>query len=72
MKKNALNGENLTGNDRFEGYSISMLEELARILGFQYELYLVPDNKFGQLQSNNEWNGIMGEIVAGVRRFYHY
>ncbi|KTG39594.1 hypothetical protein cypCar_00012498, partial [Cyprinus carpio] len=33
----------LYGNDRFEGYCIDLLRELAAILGFTYEIRLVED-----------------------------
>lgn len=37
----------LYGNDRFEGYCIDLLKELAHILGFSYEIRLVEDGKYG-------------------------
>lgn len=58
--------ENMTGNDRFEGYCVELLHELSKILDFKYELYLVHDNKFGARLSDGSWNGMIGEVLAGV------
>ena len=32
-------------------------------LEFDYELYLVPDGLYGDIDSKHNWNGLMGEIV---------
>uniref|UniRef100_A0A8C4WVB5 Glutamate receptor n=1 Tax=Eptatretus burgeri TaxID=7764 RepID=A0A8C4WVB5_EPTBU len=53
----------LTGNDRFEGYCIDLLRQLASILGFTYEIHLVPDGKYGVMDENNEWNGLIRELI---------
>ena len=57
---------NLTGNDRFEGYCIELLQKLADVLDFKYELYLVHDNNFGGRLADGNWNGMVGEVLAGV------
>uniref|UniRef100_UPI0035900637 glutamate receptor ionotropic, kainate 2-like n=1 Tax=Myxine glutinosa TaxID=7769 RepID=UPI0035900637 len=53
----------LTGNDRFEGYCIDLLRQLASILGFTYEIHLVPDGTYGVMDENNEWNGLIRELI---------
>ena len=58
---------NRTGNDRFEGFCIDMLAMLADKLGFKYDIYLVPDGQYGEEQPNGQWNGLIGEVVSGVR-----
>ncbi|XP_055931528.1 glutamate receptor ionotropic, kainate 2-like isoform X2 [Argiope bruennichi] len=56
--------KNLTGNDRFEGFCIDLLKTIADLLGFSYELYIVPDKKFGaENTSTGEWNGLVREII---------
>ncbi|KAL1470479.1 hypothetical protein MTO96_040404, partial [Rhipicephalus appendiculatus] len=57
--------ENLEGNDRFEGFCVSMIEKVARILGFQYRLNIVADGRFGVEQEPGRWNGMIGELQAG-------
>ncbi|XP_022237656.1 glutamate receptor ionotropic, kainate 2-like isoform X1 [Limulus polyphemus] len=55
---------NVTGNDRFEGFCIDLLETIAGMLGFHYELNLVADNKFGaENTTTGEWNGLVKEII---------
>jgi len=63
---------NCTGNECFEGFVVDMMTEIAKQPVFQhsieYELYIVPDGLFGNLDPESmEWNGIMGEIISGVR-----
>ncbi|KAM9006500.1 glutamate receptor ionotropic, kainate 2 isoform X2 [Petaurus breviceps papuanus] len=54
----------LYGNDRFEGYCIDLLRELATILGFTYEIRLVEDGKYGaQDDVNGQWNGMVRELI---------
>ncbi|KAI1298706.1 Glutamate receptor ionotropic, kainate 2 [Halotydeus destructor] len=55
---------NFTGNDRFEGFCIDLLQTIADMLKFEYELYFVPDGKFGaENQTTHEWNGLVREII---------
>lgn len=57
----------LYGNDRFEGYCIDLLRELAIILGFTYEIRLVDDGKYGsQDESTGQWNGMVKELMDHV------
>lgn len=55
---------NQTGNARFYGFLIDLMEEIFEMLNknLTYNLYLVPDNKFGT-NNNGVWNGIIGELV---------
>lgn len=59
--------KNLTGNARFEGFCIDLLRWIAGQVGFNYEIRLVPDRKYGVLdQSTKEWNGIVRELMDRV------
>ncbi|NXC48712.1 GRIK3 protein, partial [Penelope pileata] len=53
----------LFGNDRFEGYCIDLLKELAVILGFSYEIRLVEDGKYGAQDDKGQWNGMIKELI---------
>ena len=44
-----------------------LLSHIARELDFKYEMYLVPDGNFGKKKENGEWNGMIGEVLKGVR-----
>lgn len=57
----------LTGNDRFEGFGIDVIHELAQILGFNYTFIIQEDGANGNLdRTTNEWNGMIREIIDGV------
>lgn len=56
----------LVGNDRFEGFCIDLLKELANILGFTYEIRLVPDGKYGSQDDKGQWNGMIRELIEHV------
>ncbi|CAG0894449.1 unnamed protein product, partial [Darwinula stevensoni] len=62
----------LTGNDRFEGFCIDLIEEIAHRLGFNYTFKLVDDKQYGKFvkDPNHEkggyWNGMIGEVINGV------
>lgn len=54
---NKTEGE-LQGNDRYVGYSMDLLKEIANVLEIQFEFRLVPSNKHDDL---------VNELVARVR-----
>lgn len=56
----------LFGNDRFEGYCVDLLKELAHILGFSYEIRLVEDGKYGAQDDKGQWNGMIKELIDHV------
>ncbi|XP_029307089.1 glutamate receptor ionotropic, kainate 3 [Cottoperca gobio] len=53
----------LVGNDRFEGFCIDLLKELANVLGFTYEIRLVPDGRYGSQDEKGQWNGMIRELI---------
>uniref|UniRef100_A0A8D0AD31 Glutamate receptor n=1 Tax=Sander lucioperca TaxID=283035 RepID=A0A8D0AD31_SANLU len=56
----------LDGNDRFEGFCIDLLKELANVLGFTYEIRLVPDGRYGSQDDKGQWNGMIRELIEHV------
>lgn len=63
----------LYGNDRFEGYCIDLLRELANILGFTYEVRLVEDGRYGSQDENTgQWNGMVKELMDHVSLIYMF
>lgn len=60
--------ENILGQPkRYKGFSIDVLDALAKILGFKYEIYQVSDGKYGSQLPNGTWNGMIGELINKVR-----
>lgn len=57
-----------TGNNRYEGFLIDLIEEIAIQLKFsgRYELYESPDGNYGSKGDNEEWNGMIRELIVGV------
>lgn len=49
----------------FYGYCIDLIEEIKIRMNFDYELYEPADGKFGSLQMNDSWNGLVKEILDG-------
>lgn len=56
----------LVGNDRFEGFCIDLLKELASILGFSYVIQPVQDEKYGFQDDKGQWNGMIKELMEHV------
>ncbi|XP_012273725.1 glutamate receptor ionotropic, kainate 2 isoform X1 [Orussus abietinus] len=56
--------EKLTGNAQFEGYSVDLIHEISRILGFNYTFRLVPDDRYGSFnKETKEWDGMIKELL---------
>lgn len=61
------NQEGLTGNDRFEGYSLDLIDAIARELHFKYEFYQVPNNLYGSFNKvTKKWDGLVKELLDRV------
>ncbi|KAH9404219.1 Glutamate receptor 2, partial [Tyrophagus putrescentiae] len=62
-------GDNLVGNNRFEGYCKDLAELIAIQLNITYEMHIVKDKKYGGIIASNntdgtkEWNGMVGELI---------
>lgn len=53
----------LTGNDRFEGFGIDLIQELSLMLGFNYTFTLQEDGVYGSpVGPGNKWNGMIREL----------
>lgn len=59
--------EEKIGNDRFQGYSVDLIKEIAAILEFKYVIKLVDDGSYGRRNDRGEWNGMIRELIDGVR-----
>ncbi|KAG8226049.1 hypothetical protein J437_LFUL005410 [Ladona fulva] len=51
-------------SDRYEGFCIDLLREIASMVGFEYRIKLVPDGKYGVYDlETGEWNGIVRQLM---------
>ncbi|KAI3379731.1 hypothetical protein SNEBB_004384 [Seison nebaliae] len=55
-------GKNLTGNDKYEGFCIDLLEELSEMCGFNYKIRERADGAYGR-KVNGSWDGMIGELA---------
>uniref|UniRef100_T1IYW2 Glutamate receptor ionotropic, kainate 2 n=1 Tax=Strigamia maritima TaxID=126957 RepID=T1IYW2_STRMM len=62
---NRTSNEVLTGNDRYEGYVVDLVEKVAQVANFSYRFVPVPDDQYGSRLDDNTWNGQIGEILNG-------
>ncbi|KRY38169.1 Glutamate receptor ionotropic, kainate 3 [Trichinella spiralis] len=57
--------EKLSGNDRYEGFCIDLLERIAEMNKFNFTIHEVKDKSYGTPDANGRWNGIIGELING-------
>ncbi|XP_018576212.1 glutamate receptor ionotropic, kainate 2-like [Anoplophora glabripennis] len=66
MKKTPEEGKTLYGNDRYEGYSMDLIQEIANIIGFRFEFHLTKDGQYGKWdESQKRWTGLVGDLLEG-------
>ncbi len=49
------------------GYCIDLLEELKKLMNFDYEIHEAPDKQYGRMNEAAEWNGMVKELMEKVR-----
>nr|XP_018914414.1 PREDICTED: glutamate receptor ionotropic, kainate 2-like isoform X1 [Bemisia tabaci] len=55
---------NLTGNERYQGFCIDLLQKISNMVRFDYTIELVPDGKYGVFDyETGEWNGIVRQLM---------
>ncbi|XP_043640733.1 ionotropic receptor 25a [Drosophila teissieri] len=47
----------------YKGYCIDLINEIAAIVHFDYTIQEVEDGKFGNMDENAEWNGIVKKLM---------
>lgn len=52
---------------KLEGFSIDLIEKMAEMLSFRYEVYLSPDGLYGGWNEETGYTGIVGEVTKNVR-----
>ena len=66
MPKQPTGDYELQGNERYEGYCKDLTKQIADIVGFDYVIQPVADGKYGSVDDNGTWNGMVGELVRNV------
>nr|QGW50660.1 ionotropic receptor 18 [Propsilocerus akamusi] len=47
----------------YKGYCIDLIDEIAKIVKFDYEIKEVEDGKFGNMNEKGEWNGVVRKLI---------
>ncbi|XP_057655916.1 glutamate receptor ionotropic, kainate 3-like [Diorhabda carinulata] len=56
----------LTGNERYEGFAIDLIEEIASLEGFEYTFSVREDHKHGVFDTlSGKWTGMIGDVIEG-------
>ena len=59
--------ETLVGNDRYEGFCVDLIDEIASMLGFNYTIEIAPDGQHGKFNADQQrWTGMIGELLDQV------
>jgi ionotropic glutamate receptor len=58
--------KNDKNEDAYRGYCIDMIEKIKEIVDFRYSMYEVPDQTYGSINEQGEWNGLIRELIDGV------
>lgn len=59
----------LTGNDKYEGYVVDLIQKIAAEINITYEFSLTSEGNGKRDKKTNEWNGIIGEVQELVMPF---
>ena len=62
----------MRGADGFVGFIPDLMRRLSDLVGFNYEIRLVRDGKYGSVMEDGNWNGMIGELVRRVSICYCY
>ena len=62
----------LTGNDRFHGFCVDLLDMIAKEEGFKYKIHLVKDGQYGAEKADQQgvWTGMVKELMTRVNILY--
>ncbi|XP_073831694.1 glutamate receptor ionotropic, kainate 2-like [Musca autumnalis] len=64
MEREDADEAELTGNSRYIGYVVDLIEELSKEIQFEYVFVPVPGNGYGKYNKEiKRWDGIIGEII---------
>nr|AHN49641.1 ionotropic glutamate receptor 25a [Caligus rogercresseyi] len=55
--------EMVDGKPVYTGYCIDLINELKNLIEFEYEIYEAPDGQFGRMDENEDWNGMIKELI---------
>nr|APZ81419.1 ionotropic receptor 25a [Adelphocoris lineolatus] len=51
------------GKPKYSGYCIDLLEDIRSFVHFEYDIYVAPDNAYGNMDPSGNWNGMIKELI---------
>ena len=57
------------GHGIYEGYIVDLMTKIAEIVGFRYRLIPAWDGRFGYMDPDGHWDGMIGELERRVMVF---
>ncbi|XP_046979209.1 ionotropic receptor 25a [Schistocerca americana] len=51
------------GSTKFKGYCIDLINAIRNITNFEIEIYEVADGKFGNMDEEGRWNGMIKDLI---------
>uniref|UniRef100_A0A914VZL7 Glutamate receptor ionotropic, kainate 2 n=1 Tax=Plectus sambesii TaxID=2011161 RepID=A0A914VZL7_9BILA len=60
-----LHSSTFEGNARYEGFCVDLLTKLSENLGFDFEINVVDDGKYGEPinETSGKWDGMIGQLL---------
>lgn len=69
--KTPKDGEILQGNDRYEGYSMDLIQAVADYLNFTFVFQITEGNFYGKYdKKTKQWNGLIKDLLDRVSSTY--
>lgn len=65
MLRKSSNNKTFTGNDRYVGFCVDLIDRISKACNFNYTIKLVEDSKYGSIV-DGKWNGIVSELMDKV------
>lgn len=57
------------GVTQFKGYCIDLINAIRNLTLFEMQIYEVEDGKFGNMDENGNWNGMIKDLMDKVIMF---
>lgn len=61
-----MTNHNKSPSQIYEGFIVDLLEKLASLVGFTYQLIPTADGQYGMKTIDGSWNGMIGDLVSKV------
>lgn len=63
---------NRTREVTYYGYIPDLVQRLSQVVGFDFELRLARDGRYGHRRSDGTWDGMIGELLQSVSSIFKF